>query len=62
MTIHARCTRCGEPLTLEMEADVCVDCLADAAKVTRPEPIVSRLLTRAEIDQICGVSHRRRTA
>jgi len=34
---------CGEPLTLEMEFDqgVCVDCMADMAKLHEPQERIS---------------------
>ena len=58
------CISCGEPLTLECEENgkPCMDCVADAAKVEFPEPFISRLQTRAEIDAMCGVTHRRRAS
>ena len=55
---------CGEPLDHEdeQEAGQCWNCQAEAAGFIWPEPRVTRLLTRAQVDEICGVSHRRRAS
>ena len=58
---EARYCACGEMFTLECEFTdgICVDCQADAAGFTTPEAYPAPLLTRAQIDHLCGISHRR---
>jgi len=55
---------CGEPLGHEAERDAgqCWDCMADEAGFQLPEPEIQELLTRAQIDQLCGITHRRRAS
>ena len=55
---------CGEPLDHEGERDlgVCFSCQADEAGYQAPDPRTENLMTRAEIDQLCGLTHRRRAS
>ena len=52
---------CGEHLDHEDEVSygMCWNCLADEAGLQMPEPEIKKLLTRAQIDELCGVHHRR---
>jgi len=55
---------CGEPLDHEAEQDagLCFNCQAEEAGFTMPEPRVEHLLTRAQIEALCGVTHRRKAS
>jgi hypothetical protein len=55
---------CGENLDHEgeIEAGKCWNCAAEEAGFVMPQPEIPRLLTRAEIEAACGVTHRRKTA
>ena len=61
--IPATCA-CGEPLDHEEERDAgcCWNCLAEAAGHEMPEPKTETLLTRAQIEDLCGVTHRRKAS
>ena len=55
---------CGELLDHEAEIDAgqCFDCQADEAGIEMPDPQATPLFTAAELDQLCGVTHRRRAS
>jgi hypothetical protein len=59
-----RCEECGSILDMEMESDgvLCVDCLAEAANFQMPDSPSIHLFTAHQIDVLCGVTHRRKTA
>ena len=60
-----RCEECGALLDMEMEQDgvLCLDCIAEAAGgLDIPDTTSTPIFTAAELDQLCGVTHRRRAS
>jgi hypothetical protein len=63
--IPRRCEECGAVLDMEMELDgvLCLDCIAEAAGgLDVPDTTPTPLFTAAELDAMCGVSHRRKAS
>ena len=63
ISLIPRCS-CGEPLDHEAEQDAgqCFCCQADEAGFSMPEPQSETHLTPEQIDQLCGVTHRRKAS